>query len=134
MKHLRNILCPTLTINHDITILQTKSQCQVVDAPIKNLGWSKIVQNQSRCTSHTHRIDFSSTNPWKVWPCVSHESTAVNSAQHNIATGSSQLQFHYLINTSIKRQLGSWVKPLEEPLMNKSFCTFYVIRTGLGQF
>jgi len=40
------------TISHDITISQKKLQCQVVDAQIKNLAWSKILQHQSGSASH----------------------------------------------------------------------------------
>jgi hypothetical protein len=39
-------------MNCHITISQTKSQCQVVDAQINNPAQSKIVQNQRGSASH----------------------------------------------------------------------------------
>ena len=94
------------TINHHITISQTKSQRQVVDAQIKNPTRSKIVQHQSGSASHAPPPGKGLITPTQIFesgPELYHmdvdsnfleplqESMEVNSVQPNIVAGSSHI-------------------------------------------
>ena len=94
------------TINHHITSSQTKSQCQVVDAQIKNPAWSKIVEHQSGSASHAPPPSKGLIAPTQILESTpelyhmdvdddffepSYEGMEVNSAQPNIAAGPSQI-------------------------------------------
>ena len=95
------------TINHHITISQTKSQRQVVDVQIQNPAWSKTVQHQNGSASHAPPPSkglISLTQILESTPELyhmdvdgdflepsSHESMKVNSAQPNIVAGPSQI-------------------------------------------
>ena len=98
------------TINHHITISQTKSQRQVVDVQIHNPAWSKIVEHQSGSASHTPPPSKGLISPTQILESTpevyhmdvdgdvdgdflepSHESMEVNSAQPNNIAGPSQI-------------------------------------------
>jgi len=98
-----------MTINHHITISQTKSQHQVVDAQIKNPAWSKIVQHQIGSASHAPPPSKGLIAPTQILESAaelyhmdvdrdfletSHESMEVNSAQPNIVAGPCKLQLY----------------------------------------
>ena len=94
------------TINHHVTISQTKSQHQVVDVQIQNPAWSKIVEHQSGNASHAPPPSKGLIAPTQILESTpelyhmdvdddfleqSHESMEVNSAQPNIVAGPSQI-------------------------------------------
>ena len=91
------------TINHHITILQTKSQRQVVDVQIQNPAQSR---HQSGSASHAPPPSKGLGSPTQILESTpevyymdvdgdflepSHESMEVNSAQPNIVAGPSQM-------------------------------------------
>ena len=94
------------TINPHITISQTKPQCQVVDAQIKNPARSKMVQHQSGSASHAPPPSKGLIAPTQILESApelyqmdvggdfiepSHESLEVNSTQLNIVAGPPQI-------------------------------------------
>ena len=94
------------TINHHITISQTKSQRQVVDAQIKNPARSKIVQHQSGSASHAPPPSKGLIAPTQILESApelyhmdvgsdflepSHQSMEVESAWPNTVAGPSQI-------------------------------------------
>ena len=95
-----------MSINHHITISQTKSQCQVVDVQIQNPARSKIVEHQSGSASHAPPPSKRLISPTQILESTpelyhmdvdgdfiepSHETMEVNLAQPNVVAGPSQI-------------------------------------------